>query len=705
MIKFLKNQNIFIFYVAVLYACVLYYLFQWPIAAGDTDLWYHLNSGRYFFENGFIPKDSYFSFIQPPREWVDYFWLFQVVVYKIYQFLDYYGLVFLRATVFATLSLFLFLFFFYRQGKERFYFFITIVFCLYVLLFMPRYYLVRPHIFTYLFMAMFLYILERRRERSFFLPVIAVFWMNLHGIVYPLMLLIIAAYLIETVYTIKRQKRKMEKSDLNIIVPLILSMAAIYATPHGSRITWMPFVPTGFASFYIQELLPLSFADLFTFNIIRFCPSLSTIFNILLILVIISFIVVICTKQVRISHLILFAGGIILLLKGNRFKYEFMLLSMPLMRAMLATLSPEYIKKFFPKPVNIILAACVLLIPFMCVKEIFSNSSRFPFSLRNLPHGIGVFLNKVNTGGAVLNYPDKGGYHQWMLYPRYKIFIDMEVPFLFTDEDFYIATSAYKNKLFLQKLIDQYDPSYITVPIKDTFFRDMMLSFKQYRVVFFDDCEVLYANQNRQPDIVSIYAIKTFDPFNLAETRISTIKTINDYTPIKNELLKMAEIYPDNGIANQCLAIFYSREGRYDEAIGYTDNIIRNYPESATGYTLKGDILQEMGRFNSAVENYKMALKRWDIAEIHRSIGMVYYKQKRFKDAYNTLVRTMDVYSSETTYKDLYFLIDSAIRIGKKREAEILFRYAYQSIPPSGGEWLKRYGELGIVMGQKILHK
>ena len=701
--KSFKNQNIFVFYIAILYAYILYYLLQWPITAVDTDLWYHLNSGRYIFENGSIPKDSYFSFIQPPREWVDYFWFFQVIVYKIYQLFNYYGLIFLRAITFSALAFFVFLFFFQERQKERLYLFATVVFCLYILLFIPRYNLIRPHIFTYLFVVIFLYILEFHNRKSFILPVIAVFWTNLHGIVYPLLLLIILAYLVEAIYTIKRQKRKIQKGDLSTIIPLILSMAAIYVTPHGSRLTWIPFIPTGFASLYIQELQPLTFTDLSSFNIIRFCPSLSTVFNILFIVAIMSFIVVVCAKKLKISHLILFAGGIILLLKGNRFKYEFMLLSMPVMRVLLITLSPEYIKKFFPKPVNITLAVFILLIPLMCVKEIFSNSSRFPFSLRNLPQGIGVFLNKTNTGGTLLNHPDRGGYHQWMLYPRYKIFMDMEVPFLFTDEDFYIATSAYKDRLFLQRLIDQYNPSFITVSIKNTFFRDMMASFKQYRAVFFDDCEVLYADQNRYPAIVTTYAIKTFDPFSLAQTSISSIKTLNDYEPIKNELLKMAEIYPDNGIANQCLAIFLSREGRHDKAIGYVDNIIRNYPESATGYTLKGDILQKMGRFDSAVENYKMALKRWDIAEIHRSIGMVYYKQKRFSDAYNTLVRAMDVYSIETTYKDLYYLIDSAIRTNKKREAEILFRYAYQSIPPSDEEWLKRYREFAVIFGEKIL--
>lgn len=698
-----RPYNIYIAYAGLFFLFILYHLLQWPITGADTDLWYHLNSGRYILENGSVPKDSYFSFIQPPREWVDYFWFFQVVVYKIYQLFDYYGLVYLRAIIFSSLAVFIFLFFFSKHRAERPYLLIAVVFCLYVLFFIPRYHLIRPHMFTYLFVLIFLYILEFHREKSFLLPIISVFWMNLHGIVYPLMLLIIFAYLIEFIYRIKREKRKIQKADLNIIIPLVLSIAAVYATPHGADLTWMPFVPTGFASLYIKELQPFSFSGLFSFTITNFCPSYPAMFNILMIMAAAFFVIAASTRTLRISHLILFAGGTVLLLKGVRFKYEFMLLAMPVIRASLPALSPEHLRKVLPRPVNIILIGFILLIPLVCVREIFDNSSRFPFSHRNLPHGVGVFLNKIDTGGTVLNHPDRGGYHQWMLYPRYKILMDMEVPFLFTNEDFYVATNAFKNRLFLQRLIEQYDPSFITVSIQNTFFRDAMTSFKQYKIVFFDDCEVLYVNCDKYPNISEAYGITSFDPFNLAQKSVASIKALKDYSLIMKELLRIAEVYPDNAIVNNCLSVFYAREGKYEAAIGYIDNIIMNYPESATGYLLKGDVLQEMGKLDPAIENYRMALKRWDVAEIYRKIGMVFYKQKRFGDAYSTLVKAMDVYSIETTYKDLYYLIDSAIRTNKKREAEILFRYAYQSIPPSDEEWLKRYREFAVIFGEKIL--
>jgi tetratricopeptide (TPR) repeat protein len=689
-----RQDNYFIAYIIFIVLLTAYYLFQFPIFVGDTDLWYHLNSGRYIIENGSIPKDSFFSFIEPPREWVDYFWLFQVLVYKIYSFSQYYGLVLLRFFVFLAVISIIINFFLkgYEGNKPLLY--ITVVFSLHVLLFLPRYHLIRPHMFTYLFIVIFLYVLEIKPKMVILLPILAVIWSNVHGITYPVMLLIILSYLVEFFYNRIKTKTHITKGKLPFLIPLILCIMAVYCTPHGSKLTSIPFVPTGFASLYIEELQRLSIEDLFSFHIVKWSPTHLTVFNLLFIIAVLSFVTVIYRRMARLSHVLMFLGGAVLLTKGNRFMFEFIILSIPIVRNALIAVSSSFTKKAVLKPVSFLLICMVLLLPVLCIKDMFKNVSRFPVSFGNLPHGIASFLNKVDGKGTVLNHPNDGGYLQWMLYPRYKIFMDMEAPFLFSNEDVFIANSAFKNRLFLQKLIDQYDPSFITVSIKNTFFRDVMTSFPKYKIIFFDDCEVLYANQNKNPSVVAAYELKTFDPFSLAHTSIGSIKTLNGYESMLKELLKIAEIYPDNGIANQCLAIFHAREGKYDKAIRYVDNIIRNYPESATGYTLKGDILLDMGIFDSAIRNYKMALKRWDVAEIHRKIGMVFYKQHRFGEAYHTLVRAMDVYSVETTYKDLYYLIVSAIESGKIREAEILFRYAYQSVPPGDKEWYEKYQEL-----------
>lgn len=75
-------------------ATAVYHLATWPIGASDTDLWYHLNGGRYFYQTGSVARISFFSFIQPVKEWIDYYWLFQVIVYRVFQPWGYTGLIY-----------------------------------------------------------------------------------------------------------------------------------------------------------------------------------------------------------------------------------------------------------------------------------------------------------------------------------------------------------------------------------------------------------------------------------------------------------------------------------------------------------------------------------------------------------------------------------------------------------------------------------
>ncbi|MCG6538095.1 MAG: hypothetical protein L7F78_26110, partial [Syntrophales bacterium LBB04] len=96
-------------YLVLTLSLLGYYLLSWPIEARDTDLWYHLSAGRHFFASGEVPHSTFFSFLLPVREYLDYYWLFQVLVYKIFCWGDYYGLIVLRAALYLAALLFVFL--------------------------------------------------------------------------------------------------------------------------------------------------------------------------------------------------------------------------------------------------------------------------------------------------------------------------------------------------------------------------------------------------------------------------------------------------------------------------------------------------------------------------------------------------------------------------------------------------------------------
>ncbi len=693
-----NEKSYFLFYLIILSVYCVFNLFRWPVTAGDTDLWYHLNGGRYIFEHNAIPKDSFFSFMVPPRQWIDYYWLFQVFVYKIHQYTGYYGLVYLRALLFMGLMYFIFRYFTRNLNERKPYFAISAIFSLYLLFLLSRYWMIRPHMFSYFFVVLFIYILEYRQRMAFVLPLLALFWVNIHGIVYPVMLLIVLAYIVE--FAIKRvmERKETGKEGLRVVVPLVLVLFMVYCTPHGVRLIGVPVTPTDFASLYILELQKLSFTALSSLNFTKFIPTVNSLLVIIFIIACFSCFQIALIPKRRIAHLILFAGGFFLLIRGKRFAYEFILLAMPVIKDALSSTALRMPVKNEKRvlAVKTIFICFISIIPLLFLQNYFKNLPKFPTSHINLPHGITTFLNKINTGGAVLNQPNMGGYLQWALYPRYKIFMDMEVPFLFTDEDMYVTNRMFSEDRIFNRLLRQYNPPFISVPLKTAAsFPSLIIKYPQYKPVFFDDTEVLYVDEKQYPDVAAEYRLKYVDPFTFSQLISSGFRSREDIEMILAELEKMHKIDPDNGVVNRGLSAIYREKRDYQKAIFHADMLIRNYPESHVGHAFKGEAQKDSKRYEEALKSYKSALKiAPDVFDIYRDIGLIYFELKKYRKAYGALIRTENLYSWTTSYKDLYYIIYSAVKANLRKDAEILLRYGLETLPPDDEEWNAKYEEL-----------
>ena len=76
-----------------------------PIHAPDTDLWYHLHAGRHFIQTGQLLNDATYSFLEPLREGVNYYWGFQWIIFTLFQNFDYKGLILFRTATVGLLCL------------------------------------------------------------------------------------------------------------------------------------------------------------------------------------------------------------------------------------------------------------------------------------------------------------------------------------------------------------------------------------------------------------------------------------------------------------------------------------------------------------------------------------------------------------------------------------------------------------------------
>jgi tetratricopeptide (TPR) repeat protein len=673
----------------------VYFLFFWPIEALDTDLWYHLSGGRYFFAQGEIPHTTFFSFLTPQREYVNYYWLFQCLVYKIFTWGNYYGLIILKTTIF-TIMFSMIAIYLFRQQKERALFYFSIVFALYMLIFIPRFNLIRPHIFSYFFIVLFLYIFEFQPTRLFFLPVIAVLWCNLHGVEYHVILLITLCYLVDYFADLFRKREKLQLRHLRFIAPVLLTIAAIYLTPYGSRLLGVPFTSTHFASNYISELREIQFGNLFMFQFTSSGISLQTTFNFLILLPCISLFLSFRRKQARISHLLLMAGGIILLSKGVRLVYEFSLLVLPLICANPIFVPLASDQRKLKKASVAILYLTLFLLTTISLMYYFNNPPRYPFSASRLPEGIVTFLNHIPANGKILSHPNWGGYLQWKLYPKYTIFMDMQVPFLFKDEDYYVADQAFSNTEVLSKVINQYEPSFIIAPIAERGIRENIKKFPQYTLVFFDHLAVLYIHNGHHPTIASEYEIKNIDPFEAFGKNIDVVVRPESKNGVIKDLKKILQIDPDNFNANQVLALVYLHDGALDKTLLHATSIMRNFPEYPTGYRLKGDSLQTSKSYKEALQNYFMAIHRSDEQgkrEIFKKIGYTYGAKQDYAMAYKYYKKGINVFSSSTTYQELWDLSSAALLSNNFDEAYTVLQFAKFRAPLEDKEFHQKVQE------------
>jgi len=145
----------------------------------DFDLWLHLAMGKFIVTNGFVPSVDILSCSYAGNFWVNHEWLFQVVVYNLYNWFGFDGLINMQI-VLVTLTMLILLFIGYSRDKQMV---TTLTLALVFLVFQQRF-TIRPDLYSLLFFAMYIYILALHIDKRW-APIglffIQIFWSNMHG--------------------------------------------------------------------------------------------------------------------------------------------------------------------------------------------------------------------------------------------------------------------------------------------------------------------------------------------------------------------------------------------------------------------------------------------------------------------------------------------------------------------------------------------
>lgn len=658
---------------------------KWPIVALDFDLWYHLTGGAYIAKHLRLPDGPFFSYLSSDS-WVDYYWLFQVLVHGLYQLGGYVALSLMRGGVFLATVWLVYRYLRTAQDQEGHGAFVLTLglTCAYALALEPRDLLLRPHGFTYLYIVFLHYVLNHRQRWAWWLPPLTVVWANLHGVEYPVILLLLGAYLAE--YFAARLLGRPDADRLRAVRwPVILSLYAILATPAGFSLLSKPFGSPPFHELTVIELGPQPLRKFLGFFLYPDGRLVDSATNLLVLAAVGGAVWLAAARRLRLGRIVLLAGGLVLLPMMRRFTFEFMLLTLPILGDA-AVLLVERARR----PVGARLAAAVacglVAVTLWATAAFFGNRPAYPVDMARLPVGVCDFLLREGPGGRILNVPNPGGYLQWRLYPKYRIGMDMET-MLFSTANLYASTAGFGDATVLGRMLDRYDPAFLLVNADDRNFKKVVAAFPRFVPVFFDDMLMLYADAEKHPDLARRYRLEALDSANW-QTEDFEAMDAGRRGKIQAECRRLLDIYPEGLTANTIMAKIHLATGDTAQAAVIADMLLRRYPDRYLGYAIKGLAAFKEERYEEALALYEQALTRTMPLEapvVLRNIYATYVRLKDFGRAYATLLSVASPMRPETSAKDLYDLALAAVASGHTREGGALLELARLKTPESDG--------------------
>jgi hypothetical protein len=219
--------------VLLLVPAILYLRFA---SASDPDVWWHLRSAEWILQHHAVPHTDPFSSFGAGKSWAAYSWLFDLLVYQLFQRLGLVGIVVYTAGMVVCIAAALH--HLIRRLQADFSFAVLLTFvasCSMVRLYTPR-----PWLFTILFFALELDVLMQARKTGkirelVWLPVIFALWANVHiQFIDGLVVLVIA--LAETVLARRWSSIRTRMSAGWLGGVSIACVLATLANPYGWRI-------------------------------------------------------------------------------------------------------------------------------------------------------------------------------------------------------------------------------------------------------------------------------------------------------------------------------------------------------------------------------------------------------------------------------------------------------------------------------------
>jgi tetratricopeptide (TPR) repeat protein len=364
--------------------------------------------------------------------------------------------------------------------------------------------------------------------------------------------------------------------------------------PEGPRVLLAPFLrPSGIYA-YTRELESVDFSPLL--NLTHGLRA-DNVVLILLLFGLVSLLLASRDLKRHVFPVLLAVGGLILLSRGIRFVWEWLLLTTPLFTVGLQlSVDPQK-----PLTWKSVLALTAMLMLVASPWWFQSNSKQYPFNENTLPQGTTDFIQNLGINGKYAVPPSLAGYIEWRLIPKIQIYSDMQTP-PFHELDFFEVTLANINKSANRHFIKKYQPDLIGVRVEHSVFPTLLARDSPYVPVFFDQLLVLYIDSRKHPGIAAEYRIKHIDPFQPDLLKSSAIE------PAIAELKQMLQVTTNIPSVALTLLGYLIETGQIEAAKPYASALLERQFESERLHYFVARMAQSEEDYPVAIHHYKTSI-------------------------------------------------------------------------------------------------
>ncbi|MDO8657215.1 MAG: tetratricopeptide repeat protein [Candidatus Levybacteria bacterium] len=674
-IKILNIIRLVSFYRVLKYLAFLaIFIFSLKGLYGE-DIWFHLATGRYIFDNYTIPVKDVFSFTANGALWINQGWLADLVFYLFYKISGYTGLI----VFFAMLSTGVFVLL-YKVLKllnepdslnDNFILFLTFLASFFAI----ARFQARPEVGSYLFLLLIIYILLRFKNSwkiLFLLPVTFLIFVNWQAGFAPFGIFVLGGFVVKEVIGVviairqlaEKQSsssieiamspstsfRILEMTKLKFIIPAsLLSLLSIFLNPNGLK-----------GVFYFIGVQPSFLTSDFTEwgSLIKVFQEKGGLFankdNTVLVsgyfvmfVVLLIYLFFYFKNRGKINDLpinIIFWLGlsspfILLPIYANRFASLAVIFIVIVIVALgkieifkERNTKNKFRASFFDNFLNNFAKRRVLwqsiglislsIILFLIRISIYPPSVSSFQKANPYRDDFFKFLKNSKISGNMYNTLEDGGYFEWTD-PSLKVFMDGRL-------DVFTTTGVYEDykkiydfppKKDWEKILNKYNIEYLVLPGWQKEPMAIIRKSKHYDLVYWSDyLFVLVKNSGRNKDFVQKSAFKTIEPFKE-----------DDYK--KEDIEKAKSEY---------------------------ERLSRLSPNSSSVYVSLASVYQQLGSNDLAIANYEKALKiKQDDAMTRLALGSLYFAKKecqKAQDQFDQASESKGVMIQALSYRNLGFV-------------------------------------------------